>query len=323
MKQQITNKNDAARPLLAIGLYILSILLFGALLAPVLNHGLQGLKSAGLCPDPLARVPFRRVADRAFMLVAFIGLFPFLRALGLRQRADWGLGDVPAKTALRKALTGLTVGLFTMMVLVAMEFSLGALGWDQRRSFHDLAHALFSGLISGLAVSVLEETFFRGALFAVFYRFKGTAAALFGTAFLYATAHFIRSHGTFPQVTWKSGFMVIASGFHGFLSPNQLGAFLALFAVGGFLAFIRLRTEHIFYTFGIHAGWVAVIKLGRKAGNPVPDSPFYPLISGYDHITGYLAFLYILILWALLYWWWRQKEQRMADGDSEAPDLLK
>ena len=280
------------RPLTFVILYFISVILLGALLAPPLYWGFMAVVDSGML-ERFADTPFRRMANRAFLLVAIAGLPLLIRALAVRGRNDWGFGanrDAFAASIAR----GFAYGLLTMALLVAAEYALGILIWDDRRSSADLVIALFTGLGAGIVIGFLEETFFRGILFSAFRRINLQVAVLL-PAVLYAGCHFIASRGDFDPVTWGSGFAVIGGAFHQFGLPN-LGPFLALFAVGIFLAMVREYSGHIGWTIGIHGGWVAIIKLGRECTNLDEGAQLAWLVGDYDSITGYLAFVYLLAM---------------------------
>jgi hypothetical protein len=86
---------------------------------------------------------------------------------------------------------------------------------------------------------------------------------------------------------------------------------LALFCAGLFLAAVRLvRLDYLALCVGIHAGWVVVIKLGRRYTNPDPHVPLARLVGPYDQIIGYAAAGWItLLLAALLYLSWRARRR--------------
>jgi uncharacterized protein len=55
-----------------------------------------------------------------------------------------------------------------------------------------LAKKALQALIGGLLIGVLEETFFRGALYTAIRRRDGVASAVVWTAFLYMLVHFMK-----------------------------------------------------------------------------------------------------------------------------------
>ncbi len=57
--------------------------------------------------------------------------------------------------------------------------------------FNDVLYALLSGLLSGILVALIEESFFRGAMHYGMRRHSPMLTATITTALLYATVHFI------------------------------------------------------------------------------------------------------------------------------------
>jgi membrane protease YdiL (CAAX protease family) len=280
------------RPIASVILYFFCVIMLGALLAPPLYWGVMAVTESGFLAT-FSDTPFRRIANRSFLLLGVAGLPLLVRALSVRDRLGWGYGanrdDLVACIA-----RGFGYGLLTMALLVALEYVLGILVWDDRRSAADLALALFTGLGAGLVIGLIEETFFRGILFTAFRR-KSLQMAVFLPAFLYAGCHFISSRGHYEPITWSSGFAVLGGAFWQFGIAN-LGPFLALFAVGIFLALIREHSGHIGWAIGIHGGWVAIIRVGREGTSYNPQSELAWLSSDYDSITGYLSFVYLLAM---------------------------
>ena len=144
----VTNCNNKSalyvRARLIVG-YLAFVLIAGSLLAaplywllPYIAHG----PLASLLDD----VPFRRVADRSFMLCALVGLYPLCRRLAFDWR-DWGWGLRRSRFLMCFAI-GLVCGLVSLLILVAIELYLGVLVWDNRRTAVVLVQALFSGLAS-------------------------------------------------------------------------------------------------------------------------------------------------------------------------------
>jgi hypothetical protein len=239
-----------------------------------------------------------------------------VRALAVEAGVGWGFGS-KRKEWFGCAARGLVYGLATMGLLVIVEYVMGILVWDERRVMSDLVAALLGGLLAGIFIGFIEETFFRGILFTAFRR-QSLRAAVLVPALLYSGCHFISSRGNYSEITWTSGFDVLAGAFWQFNLAN-LGPFLALFAVGVFLAMLREYSGHIGWAVGIHAGWVAIIRLGRECTSSNPEASLAWLAAGYDSITGYLAFAYLtaMILALALH----QKRRARNSFDALAEDV--
>ena len=306
--EESSENTNGARAVRAIVLYVASILFFGSLLAPVFKVSLDAITGAGILTD-LADTPFKRIANRAFMVVAIVGLWPLARGIGRISKADLGLA-INRRTLLKSAGLGFLIGAATMGILVGVEYGTGIIEWDPRRTTGDLVKAFFSGIISGIVISLIEEPVFRGFFHNQFRRRWGIAAGAVGSAILYAFVHFIKSKGEPDPVTWYSGFEVLASAFRKYAEVTTIGPFIALVIVGIWLSLIREHTGHLGWGIGLHAGWVAVIRVTRKATNLTDDPSLRWMADGYDQITGWLAAAWLLFLTIGWYVWSRKRSRQ-------------
>jgi len=137
--------------------------LFVALLAASLILAAALTYPAWLLVGTISIEPVHRVMNRVAMLIALIGLVVLTRRLGLANRAAMGYG-LPRREFMRQLAIGWLAGFMLMMPLIAL-----LLGLDVRTLKADFAQNLpgliAGGILSGLAVALIEETFFRGVLF--------------------------------------------------------------------------------------------------------------------------------------------------------------
>src|SRR5690606_26059498 len=120
---------------------------------------------------------------------------------------------------------------------------------------------------TGLAVALIEETLFRGAMHGALQRIGATRWAVFAVPLLYSAVHFLGKAATVPweQVQPWSGFVVLHGLFDAFAQPLRIvDAFVALYFVGLLLAMVRQRWGDIAGCIGLHAGFVAVITVFRR-----------------------------------------------------------
>ncbi len=267
---------------------ILGTLLLAALLAwPVwqLAHAIQ--------PD----WPFHKVVSRLWQLLLLIGLVVAVRRLGLRTREDWGYG-LPRPQFLRQAGVGFAIGLATML---PMSIAIVALGI--RSLLPDLTAAVVlegiaTGLVAGLLVAIVEETFFRGLMFRAVSRESGIAFAVAATAILYSAVHFLaRVRVPAAEVGWDSGLALLGVAFTRFADPLSIAdSFVTLALVGVLLALVRARTGAIAAGIGVHMGWICVIKSTTYATDPVAGAQYGYLIGSLDGYTGWLVASWALLL---------------------------
>lgn len=276
------------RVFLIFVLYLLGLLALAAGLLPLL-HALAS-QFGEVRPD--------RVFYRSAMLFGLIGLFPLLRWLSLRGHAAWGY-DLPRREFIRQVWRGWLAGLAILLGLLALEWLAGVRLPDWETPAARLGRALAAGLVGGLLIALIEETFFRGVLHHAMRRSLSFAATAGLTAALYASLHFVRPPklAVDAEVTWATGWQLLAGMGDRYLELLALAdSWLALFAVGLFLSLVRERTGNIALAIGLHAGWVLVIKAGKTATELQPDAPLAFLVGSYDGIIGWLAAGWILLL---------------------------
>jgi uncharacterized protein len=249
---------------------------------------------------PAIDEPMYRFVTRGGMLVALLGLAAFLRYLSLNNAPALGYG-VPRGRFARDLAQGLAAGVAIMLPLVMtlLLLDVRTANPDWVFSWPDLILAILEGLLIGLVVALIEETFFRGAMFTAVVRSSGLWPAAILTSLLYAALHFLRTDYDVSahQLAWYSGFVVLAHLFEQYATPAAIiDSFLALFAVGVFLALVRARHGHIAHCIGLHAGWVLTIKLTKDVTQADENARLSFLVGDYDHVIGYLAFGLIALL---------------------------
>jgi CAAX protease family protein len=250
---------------------------------------------AWLLLHPHFNFPFHRIGERVGMLGLLVGFVLIARRLGLADRVSLGYG-VPRREFISELIIGLALGVATMLAVVGIMAALGLLEWREAgpSGMAALTKAVASGLMSGLAVALIEETFIRGAMFTAIQHESGTRVAIVLTSILYSASHFFGKVRIPPeQVTAWSGVDLITSTLHAFAAPlGIVDAFLCLTAVGMVLAIVRAITGNIAATLGLHAGWVWVILTAHELSQPVPGSPLRFLLSQFDGVVGWLVLVW-------------------------------
>ena len=254
--------------------------------------------------------PVHRVMHRLAMLFALLGLVWFVRRQGLGYAGALGYG-LPRARFVRQLACGYLLGLALLLPLIAMLFALD-LRVPREHAFTP-AHLLpvvGSGIVAGLIVAFIEETFFRGILQTAVERESGAFAALTLPSALYASLHFLggRLRVSDAAVDWTAGFAVLAQLFEKYAAPLSLiDSLLALFAVGVLLALIRQRTGAIAASMGLHASWVMLIAVTRGSSTDNQAGPEDWLTGSYDGVIGWGALFWTaLILGGVLTLWRRR-----------------
>ena len=288
----------------------------GALLAYPVSLCLSPSWTAALPPDELT--------FRLAQLLALLGVWPLLKFTGGVSRVRLGLvfGTGPMG-ALQQFSRGFLFGLLTLGTIIVCLLLLDVRGTSEEvwtRFLGRLPRLAVSAFLSAVVVALIEEFWFRGGLhgyFAVIYR----PAAFLVVPTLYGAVHFLRPTGYVPAypMNWTTGFEVLGVGLASMFESEHVDAFVALFAAGLLLAILRHYSGSIAVCIGVHAGWVFLIKLTRKATVREEDSPLAVLISDYDGIIGWLGTVVFLAFAAIC---WRNRARWLFYHRVTSPQTL-
>jgi len=259
---------------------------------------------AWLLVHPTLDFAFHRMGTRIAEITLAMGFFAVARHLGLANRESLGYG-VPRPIFIREMLIGLVLGVIVMLPIIAViiGFDLRDLKDDVTLNGATFAKLALIGVLRGLAVAFIEETFLRGAMYTGMSREVGPRITIFLTSLIYAATHFIgRVKIPADQVTSTSGFDLLAGSFHLFSEPYAIAdAFLCLFAVGVVLGVVRMATGSIAACIGLHAGWVFVITFVRETSAPDYSRPLSFIVSRFDGFVGWLVLAWLCVISVWLY----------------------
>jgi membrane protease YdiL (CAAX protease family) len=259
---------------------------------------------AWLLVSPLLDNPkFSRVASRVGMLILLVGFVLVARRLRVADRASLGY-DLPAPRFLAELAKATALGALLMLPILATMVVLDMRELKQGIA-PDLAgwlRLIATGLVTGLVVAFIEETFLRGAMQTAITRESGPALAVVLTSLVYAALHFVAGKYRVPpdQVHFGSGVDMLAEVLRRFAQPlGILDSFLCLVAVGALLGMVRHLTGNIAACIGLHAGWVTVISVVRETSQRT-DGPTAWLMSDYDGFIGWMVLAWTLVIgWVL------------------------
>jgi membrane protease YdiL (CAAX protease family) len=257
--------------------------------------------------DAAGRAQFPKFFDRALMLSALVLLFPLTawlrlgRLPGSYRDTPWSLRlpDNVVVTDRGQPLRRNPQGWlqFTMGFILAAGLLLlsgwlllqaGCFLWrDAAASTRgvinkipesiDWVKSLKKVIPSAVVVAVVEEVLFRGVLLGIFLRAMRVAPAIALLSFLFAFVHFLQPplFVTVPDPESPSaGFFLLAQIFSRFANPLELvSGFTVLMAVGGVLAYARIRTASLWLPIGLHFGWVVGVRLFKASTWPVFGLP--------------------------------------------------
>jgi len=279
-----------------------TFVLFVALLALALLLAAALTYPAWLLVGTVSVEPVHRVMNRLAMLIALVGLVLLTRRLGLSNRAALGYRLGRAEF-FRQLGIGWAAGIGLMLPLVAL-----LLAFDVRQIKPGLdgevVTVVLQGLLSGLVIAFIEETFFRGILFTAVARTSGARAAIIAPSVLYAALHFLGGKLRVPpeEVSWMHGFQVLSRLFERYAQPLALiDSFLALVALGILLALVRLRTGAIAACIGLHAAGVCMIFILRDTTALNGSAQLAKIVGTYDGVIGWAAFVWIATI-VVAYW---------------------
>ena len=241
------------RPLRALTIYILAVFLGGALLAPWLFWLAQAVIPS------LANSPFHRFVDRSLLGIALIGLWPLLRSLGATSGRDLGL--VPPIGQWKKLGGGFLLGFVSLAVVAGIVLAFGVRQFDGALTAGKIATKLLGAAATAAIVAVLEEILFRGAIFGAFKRVFNWKFAAVLSSMIYAIVHFLARTRLAGPVTWLSGLQLLPQMLAGFAEWHAIvPGFFNLTLAGLLLAWAYQRTGNLYFSIGLHAGWIFWLK---------------------------------------------------------------
>lgn len=287
--------------LLAFVLTLPASMLIAAVAAPWVQAALA----------PVDIFPLHRVFSRLTMLGVILLTAWLLWRLRLCGGGTLGYTG-PWHRLLRRLLIGLAAGLALMAVALVPLFLLDVREWGARAPADAQGWLLLAlkGLGSGLAVALIEETFFRGAMQGALQRLGAMRLALFAVPAFYAAVHFLGRATSVPyeEVDALSGFVALTGFFADYARPLRIiDAFIALWFVGLLLALVRRRWGDLAGCIGLHAGFVAIIAMFRKISAPGPNHDLRILVGPFDGLLGlWIALLTALVCLAL--WRWPRRD---------------
>ncbi|MGH1537995.1 MAG: lysostaphin resistance A-like protein [Gammaproteobacteria bacterium] len=248
---------------------------------------------------------FDRVASRSVLFAAIILFIALYRKLGFGSWQDIGY-NTDKKQFFNDVLKGIGFGVLIMSpVIVGLLLTENRiLDMDWELSLSNILGLLFTALLAGLIIGLLEETLFRGAMLGAIKKQSSVIFAIVATSLFYASVHFIQPNIKMEtnNLNWASGFELLKHSFSEFENLSHIfDSLLALFLAGVLLSIVRIRTDRIAYCIGIHAGWVITIKVFKRVTDSNPQSGYDFLTGNYDKVIGYLAAVSILIFILLLF----------------------
>lgn len=294
------------RTLVIFGSYLAYVFIVGSFIAYPLYELVQFIFPEG---SYIAEKPFGKVANRGYMLVAAIGLYPLWKAFDCQNKKDLGF-DISKPDFFKETKIGLVYGIFSLVALAFFIVILGIRPLEDDATFMKGLMAVIKFIPGALALAFIEEIFFRGILLRSMSRTLSPVKAIIITSIIFSSVHFLRNKtdGTMTELHWLSGFEYLNTTLVNYTDPKIIGSWLTLFACGVFLSFISLHHGNIARCIGVHLGWVLILRIVKKLTDDDQTSPYFWMVGSYDKITGYLSFFIITIMcFSLWFFCYRKK----------------
>ena len=244
------------RPLRTLVIYIAVVFVGGALLAPWLYWLAQHFAQEF---PKIAGSPFHRYVNRALLGFALIGLWPFFKNLGATSARDVGLVSPVGQG--KKIGGGFLLGFFSLAALAGLAIAAGARRFNMDLSGAQLGEKIIGAALTAIIVAVLEEILFRGGLFGSLKKVFHWIFALAVSSAVYAIVHFMESAREPDVVAWYSGLEILPQMLRGFANWQAvIPGFFNLTLAGALLALAYQRTGNLYFSIGLHAGWIFWLK---------------------------------------------------------------
>jgi membrane protease YdiL (CAAX protease family) len=260
----------------------------GALLAPVVYRATQQAAVRMPVLRPLAAQPFHRYVNRSLLGLALLGLWPLLRQ---RDFMTWReLGWAGEARPGRQVGLGLLLGVGGLGLAGGAVLAVGARTWRPELTGVEPARILAAAAGSALAVAVIEETLFRGLLQGSLRRVWPFPVALGLSSAVYAGLHFLNRVRWDAPVDWASGFGVLGLMLGSFTDRGLvLPGLLNLWLGGLLLGWACERSGSLYFSAGLHAGWVFALKLYHALTLPGASGAAAGLWGSHKLTDGWVA----------------------------------
>ncbi len=288
-KQHVNKKRTL---ILAVG--IPALIFMGCVLAPLMKRLFISLAPNYSFFDTLARYELYRILSRILMVLTLIYLIGFRKTLFSGSDTS-GLLKVSSLSA-RLFVAGFMLGIATLLIQVGCAVFFGA----RTLFFYKFTWAKFvaksvKAFFSASLIGLIEEFVFRGILFGYFKRHLPLIMAFLLSSLIYSAAHFFQPKDMIPidETSLLSGFVIFAHIIKPVLSPEVIMRSIGLVLVGLCLASGYYFTRSLYFSIGLHAGWVFVIKVdGIMVTRTMPDRIF---LWGSSNIVGGISTWIMLV----------------------------
>ena len=278
------------RPLRALVIYLVVVFIGGALLAPWLYRLAQ---AAGHSFPQIAGVPFHHFVNRSLLILALAGLWMLLCALGATSWRETGLVHIHGQW--KKLFGGLLLGFVSLAVVAGIAIGGGDRVFVQGLTAHKIVGTISNAIATAAIVATIEEILFRGGIFGGLRRIFHWPLALIASSMIYALVHFLQPAELTGPVAWNSGLILLPRMLGGFADFHALvPGFFNLTLAGILLGLAYQRTGNLYFSIGLHAGWIFWLKTYGAFTISAPRAATWFWGTG-KLIDGWLALIVLIV----------------------------
>jgi membrane protease YdiL (CAAX protease family) len=209
------------------------------------------------------RFPFPRIFDRTVMATLLIAMLVSARNLNFVSLLRRGFTHPPAPSIAR-AIRGFVVAMLAIAILFGLALAVGGAGVGNHRAAAALIPKYF---LSAIVIAFIEEAFFRAFLLGGMRNDFGDQIALIASAAIYAVAHLVRSPARFYTTGYQpaAGLVTLAHSIDQFTNPAvAIPTLIGLFVLGIVLGQAYILTGSVYFSIGLHCGFVLGAKMWPK-----------------------------------------------------------
>lgn len=243
------------------------------------------------------RADLGRYFSRALVMSA-VALLPLLFRRIRQARALNGLASEPwAPVPWRIAVIQIGAGcLIAGGLLWAAGILLEVFGaFTPRANPPAIGKVLGKILVPAVAVPLVEEWLIRGLLLGLWLKCARPLAACVGTSLFFAFIHFLTPPDGLiiaNPAAPLAGFELLGKILFHFANPQFFVTdFAVLFFIGMVLAGARVRTGALWFSIGLHSGWIVAFKGFNLLHRPDSGHSFRPWIVGESLRSGLFPLL--------------------------------
>jgi uncharacterized protein len=228
--------------------------------------------------------PFPRIFDRTVMVTLLVALLCFARPLRLVELLRAGFARPRAN--LVRVGTGLLLALAAVGALFGIAAYFGSIG---SIPYREIAVRASTFVVAAIVIGVIEEAFFRAFLLGGMERDFGKRGALIVSSAIYAIAHLVRSPARYylTGIHPAAGMRDLAESAVRLTHPlTAFPELLGLFLLGVVLGEAFLLSRTVYFSIGMHAGfvlgaksWPAIAGSGMRVPRWLAGSGPVPLIG--------------------------------------------